>query len=547
MLKSRPYKVLPYVCSIVIDGDNTSANVKVSFVRTSDLKIASSYIVTPIPGANRYCFPMTPIDTANHKIELALTNNKGVRQLAVGTAQMEATYLQRGACNDYVSRGVSGDAYPYHGAGVDGVEYFETITEWGYVSDNYGLVTQQTPTQIDSGTLHGVLLEPAVINKVLYNNTFSNAAWTKAGVALTDNTIASPFGPNTLTKLAEDGNAGNHGVAAAYSSTCSAPSSASSSTTFSAVVQPAERTRAYLEINSGAAIVGYAYFDLLTGKVGSFFGQYANADIWAEGSAWRISLTVDAGANFASYPGQAVAKLYAATDDKTIAHQGFPGYGIYAGLTQWEINEMATSHTGDQTTSPNLRRDDYMDIDLPSALPSASDVTVSLGVTPWDYSGTPAKSNWYYIAYGSYDSNNRFGLFFRPGMKGHMKDPRAIGIDYYLNSDQFNGSHLLHTFNHGDGFRTVFTFGPNDLSTDPSFGVSGSGLAIEDHYGDTQVAINRAVPSLNFNAILPQKLCLGRNKPTGAMMHPLSLKEISIRARQLSKDEMIPESKPTTF
>ncbi len=557
--RSRSYKVMPYVFSIVIDGDNTSGNVKVSFVRTSDQKAASNYIVTPRPGANRYCFPMTPMDTTNHRIELALTNN-GVQQLAVGTAQLEDVSSKPALCNNYVP-----SAYA--------VQTFNTFNQWAYESGNYGLVTpqiptlgllvpsnyglvnQQTPTKIDPAALKGILIEPYTINKMLYNNTFSNAIWIKTGITIAEaNKIDTPFGPKTLTKLAEDGNVGNHGVSQFFCKTCSGVYSSSTSSTVSAVVSPAERTWAYLEINSGSSVVGYAYFNLLTGTVGTFSGQNAYADIWAEGKSWRISLTVDAGDSWASYPGSASAKLYAATANGVIDYQGVAGYGIYAGLTQWEINEMATSYNGQQTAA-TIRYDDYMAIDLPSILPSISSFAVSLGITPWFYTASPAKSNWYCILCATYNNENRFGFGLRPGSKqGGFYEVQLINtwyIDYYPNSSLWNGAHLTYIMKYGNSTRGVFTFGPNDLSTFPSWGVSGSAMMVGGIYGETQTSELLGSPTLNYSAIMPQSLFLGRfsgdallvnNKSFPRLLHPMSYKDISVIPYQLTKDEILMES-----
>ncbi len=532
--RSRSYKVLPYVFSIVIDGDNTSGDVKVSFVHSSDAAVVSSYVVMPKPGANRYCFPMTPIDTTNHKIELALTNN-GVQQLAVGTAQLEDVTSKPAVCNDYVP-----SAYA--------VQIFDTFNQWAYefgnyglvtpqiptpitlVPSNYGLVTQQTPNQIDPAALKGILLEPSSANKLLYNNTFSNPIWEKTGVAITDK-IDSPYGPKTLTKLVEDGSVGSHGVSQAYCKVCAAPNSSTTSVTISAVVQSAERNWAYLEVNSGTNVVGYAYYDLLNGRVGSFSGQYANADIWAEGSAWRISLTVDAGASWASYPGNASARLYAATGDGSITYQGIPNNGLYIGVMQWETNEMATSYTGDQSASANVRNSDSMTITTASVLPATTNFTISLDMTSWFYTATAAKSNWIYVVNAAYDRNNTFGLEIKPGEKaGFPSMLYEWDCDYYLNSTNWDGMHLTYIMHYGDNARAIFTFGSTPIN-----GNSGSGLLIGDTYG---VPYRNQTQTTMYNALMSTYITLGAYG-NRVVRHPMSYKNLSIFPNQFTKADSV--------
>ena len=544
-LTSRTYQPLHYVFSLVIDGDNTSKQVRVKFVRSADAVEVLGYTVTPKPGANRYCFPFTPVDTALYRVEIAVTT-AGVQQLAVGTAQMEVVNVFPRVCNNYVSKGVPGGSYPYHGAGVDGVAYFDTVNQWAYASGasgTYGLVTPQTPTPIDPALLKGILLEPASANKVLYNNTFTNEAWIKSGIALGDN-ASSPYGRNTLTKLVEDETAGKHGISTVYCSICTAPPASTRSTTVSAVVKPAERTWAYLEINSGANIVGYAYYNLLTGKVGNFWGKYANADIWKDGTAWRISLTVDAGDSWATYPGKATVNLYAAFENGVTDYQGFPGNGLYAGLMQWENNEMATSYIGDQLGAALTRKEDSLAVDLPRALASTLNLSVSLGITPWYYTGTPAKSSWYFIACGWYDFNNRFGLFFRPGSKGGMRDyfMSYIGIDYYSNSKDWNGAHQNYGMNYGTSTRAVFTFGPNDMSTAPRWGYSGSAMTVGGIYGATQTSESGGFPMLSYAALMPPTFYFGKGVAKSVTRHPMSYKQVSIFQDQMTKQQMLLES-----
>ena len=89
--------------------------------------------------------------------------------------------LVDGQANEATSEYVSTDelSAPYHGAGVDGVQYFST-ENGNTVTDN--VVTEATGPTISSSILKGYLSEGARTNLISYSGDLSNALWVKGAV-----------------------------------------------------------------------------------------------------------------------------------------------------------------------------------------------------------------------------------------------------------------------------------------------------------------------------------------------------------------------------
>ena len=104
--------------------------------------------------------------------------------------------------SEYVSVGVLSD--PYHGAGVDGVKYFDT-ENGNTVASN--VVTEATGAAIADATLDGYLAEGSRQNRCLYSQDFTNAAWVSGGggIAVTPDTAVAPDGTTTADTLTASG------------------------------------------------------------------------------------------------------------------------------------------------------------------------------------------------------------------------------------------------------------------------------------------------------------------------------------------------------
>lgn len=140
----------------------------------------------------RYCYVDSTCDGKELYFILQYSGD-----LQVWHPQLE---LLTGASNQSPSEYVSSEVLsaPYHGAGVDGVKYFDT--ENGN-SVNSNVVTEATGAAIADATLRGYLSEPQRNNICLYSIDYTNAAWVKTNVSVTAGIAGAPDGEPAATTL----------------------------------------------------------------------------------------------------------------------------------------------------------------------------------------------------------------------------------------------------------------------------------------------------------------------------------------------------------
>ncbi len=108
--------------------------------------------------------------------------------------------------SEYVSTNVK-TAFPYHGAGVDGVRYFD-YENGNTVSSN--VVTEAKGESISEATLKGFLQEGTKTNASLRSEEFDNASWTKSNITVSADAVTAPDGrtsADTLTATAANATA----------------------------------------------------------------------------------------------------------------------------------------------------------------------------------------------------------------------------------------------------------------------------------------------------------------------------------------------------
>ena len=158
-------------------------------------------------------------------------------------------------------------------------------------------VSKQDPvtfSRASSGTYVGSdgLLKRALVNQALYSEQFDNAAWTKSGVTVLANQIASPDGKQTADLMLETDPIVNHWM---YNSS---PISVTAGETYnvSAFVKYAGRQWVKLSTD-GSSDVG-AYFDIQNGVVGTSDAGIFGASIQSVANGWfKISINRTSTAN----------------------------------------------------------------------------------------------------------------------------------------------------------------------------------------------------------------------------------------------------------
>lgn len=126
------------------------------------------------------------------------------------------------APSEYVSRGVL--ASPWHGAGVDGVKYFDTL--------NGNVVSANVISEAQGASLNS-------ITNLCLQSEDAATSWTKSGATVTANAITAPNSSVTGDKLVEGSSTGQHYM----SQTITKPAAVADDYTFSMYVKAGERNR----------------------------------------------------------------------------------------------------------------------------------------------------------------------------------------------------------------------------------------------------------------------------------------------------------------
>ena len=186
--------------------------------------------------------------------------------------------------SEYVSVGVL--SAPYHGANVDGVQYF-TTQNGNTVASN--VVTEAIGAAIPDATLHGYLAEGARTNLLTYSEQFDH--WTLSDTTASVDSIVSPAG--TLTAdLMTAGTGGSSLI-----QTSANISVAGSTNTVSLYAKRGNND--WLEIllgTSNAANAFKAWFNVNTGVMGTTgvngTGTFTRGSVTSVGNGWyRLQIT----------------------------------------------------------------------------------------------------------------------------------------------------------------------------------------------------------------------------------------------------------------
>jgi hypothetical protein len=144
-------------------------------------------------------------DATNLSFNLIRGANGGV--INVRNAQLEEVTGQANQNpSEYVSTNVL-PTFPYHGAGVDRVKYFDTQNGNTVVSN---VVTEATGAVLPATALRGYLAEGARTNMVLYSEQFGS--WTSDDGSISADVTVAPDGRSTADKFVSNTNAAQHRV-----------------------------------------------------------------------------------------------------------------------------------------------------------------------------------------------------------------------------------------------------------------------------------------------------------------------------------------------
>jgi hypothetical protein len=201
-----------------------------------------------------------------------------------------------------------------------------------------------------TGESLGLLIEQSSTNLLTYSQDFTNAAWGKSGVTITQTAGIAPDGTQTMQLLIEDTSTGSHQIAHAASS----GPSITSGTAYTCLVyvKTYGRTR-FSIIFDGATFPANsnAYFDTTTG-VPDNLGSGVTASMTSVGNnVYKCVITATANATLANRP---FAYLALVSTGTTTSYTGNGYSGIYIWGMQGEALAFPTSYIA--TTSAQVTR-----------------------------------------------------------------------------------------------------------------------------------------------------------------------------------------------
>ncbi|MEE9303617.1 MAG: hypothetical protein V3U84_07500, partial [Thiotrichaceae bacterium] len=311
---------------VTIVDDGTGANAR-QFVFSVDIKLVSgtisdnSALQIGISGSavthvfNNIGSEVT--GTVKRFTTLALTDLDGVIVSPLvlwndpGTLEITRWQLEEisGQSNqnpgDYVSEGV--ESIPFHGANVDGIQYFETENGNTVIND---VVTEAEGS--DLTTLKGCLTEEQATNMVSPSEDFNDVAWFSTNASVSVNQGLSPDGKQTANIITFDGNGTVSDIFGTFSTITSGVAY-----TLSIFVKFDDQQ--WLQLSSTANFFpdnDYANFDIQNGVLGSSLGMIPEIEAFDNGW-YRISATHTANASGSGINPMTIAAIDSSTSLKS--------------------------------------------------------------------------------------------------------------------------------------------------------------------------------------------------------------------------------------
>jgi len=304
-----------FVCSFEAWVDSGTKSVRFELLDVSDGSDAVGVTLTLTTTRTKYSFINNLTASSTFGGSLAFYVGR-TTTTAAGTINLTNLMIEDavGQTNqnpsEYISVGVL--SAPWHGAGVDGVQYFTTA--------NGNTVASNVVTEVAGVPLTNtitLLAEEARTNLAIQSQTISASGFSAVNCGITDNVATSPAGvPTSASVLIPPG----VGRSALYKSfTASAEPY-----TLSVYIKnaPSSFTWAYIRLYNGAADLG-AWFNLATGVKGTVQAN-TTATITDSGNGWyrcTVTATLVAGSSIC----QRALELTDSDNTKSVTGNGVKG------------------------------------------------------------------------------------------------------------------------------------------------------------------------------------------------------------------------------
>lgn len=196
-------RAVRHVWSIWIkSGASSTAEIRV--YNNTGASVAASQAVTTTGVWKRFSVAFTPDGTSAYVPQVfpisAASTSAG--SVYIADCQLEEKIDGSDAPSEYVSKSENPISRYWHGAGVDGVKYFNTA--FANTVDGNGVVTEVTGAVL-TNTM-GVMTYASATQQILNNDVASG--WTATNCTLTDNAALAPDGTTTAISINEGAGAG---------------------------------------------------------------------------------------------------------------------------------------------------------------------------------------------------------------------------------------------------------------------------------------------------------------------------------------------------
>ena len=445
-LTAKAYEQGRHTASATLWINSGSASV-VMRIEKSDTTLVSTRTITVNTTQKRVALIGTIPDGSNYQVYFTISAGAPV-EFNITQFQFERTESGDGSPNDYVARGVAGAAYPFAGAGVDGVQYFETLNPC-YLETSGIVLTDTTPggVPIDADTLKGLQRSPIAIQRLFYSSTFDNAAWTKTGVTAAQVTsVDNPIGYGRAYRLSETAVTSAMTASGAWNGSIAADNLNLAVSAFFKRDVGRSWVRIGLVNKAGATDMIWFNLETLTlGTITSGSGTVTAKDVVVEPypNGW---IRVGFGGASAGTGGTTPSAFVGIADkDGGASYLGVVGNSVYVAAAQLEQADHPTAYIGNSAGAVVQRSGEcQVEVPITSNVPT-NDFTIGVDFTPSYNTDTIRKSDFYYIAYSRVDNANRWGTALRGGLfAGNVNDQHAAGWaqDYFPNSAAFGGVNI---------------------------------------------------------------------------------------------------------
>lgn len=522
--------------------ESGSATLRIRIERADTTLVVTKDISLSVTSKRIAVAGLVPDIAQQTKVLIGIVSGSAVH-FCMGQAQFERIASGTYHPNEYVPRGVVGAVYPFHGAGVDGVRYFETVNPC-YLETSGTVLTDTTPggVAIDSGTLTGLQRSPIAIQRLFYSSTFDNVAWTKTGVTAAQVTsVDNPIGYGRAYRLSETAVTSAMTASGAWNGSIAADNLNLAVSAFFKRNVGRDWVRIGLVNKAGATdMIWYNLATQTLGTITSGSGTVTAKDVVIEAypNGWyRVGFGGASAGTGATTPSAFVG---VADADGSASYLGVLGSSIYVAAAQLEQADHPTAYIGNSAGAVVQRSGEcIVQVPIISNVP-ANDFTIGVEFTPHYKTDTIRKSDFYYIAYSYVNGTNRWGTALRGGLfAGNVNDQLASGWaqDYFPNAAGFGGTNITLGVV-PNPFTTVTQLFGQSATARHSNG-DGSFMAVN---GVVAYSTLSATPTLDPILNKQAYLRLGSSLQTGK--HDASYKNLIVIGRALSDYELSIAGRP---